>query len=622
MIAVAALVGATWVALALWLLPDYGPTWDGVLGEHPLAHNLLAFYADGDEAFLDLPDVETVPDVARPRAREQHFELRLPGRRDWFQTSWLAALLAGASCHLAYGTLGVMSSLSAHHLVPVLSAAIVLVALAVFGGRRFGLGVGVLAALLLATSPRFFAHAFNNLKDVPETALYTLAYLAGFGALTRGGARRWVLTGVLAGMALAQKANALFLFPQLALLALAVPPAQRTRRWAGAAASSVLTALAVYVAVSPMYWHDPLGALRDYVGFMSAVGNTLVAQGGAPSTGMAAASIVDPHGVLHVLWTTPLPLLALAFVGWTTRGLGRAERALLVLGVAVPVGRTLLPGMRNFDGVRHLLEFMPLLCLAAALGTATLVRGLVGPGRGRAVAGVLLGVAALLPGALATARTHPNGIAYYNALVGGAGGAQARGVRGATDYWGNTYWQGLAWLGREGTHRASLLVPVAPHVAAAAEPVRLRADIALLDDRSGPPRRDLYLMFVTRPDWYPASLRGFLGSRRPAQATRVHTIQVDGATLLEIHHVPGGPEAVATYQHWRDEVVTRRVDPAFKVWLADHLDAGRHVVDTLRRHTPAGLDDTVAQLRAALPPEFHAALPSLVRFMARESEGD
>ncbi len=692
MAGIAAVLVAAWLAVALWLLPTYGPTWDCVLGEYPLAHNLLAFYGSGDQTWLDLPDEEQVPDIAAPADGPPHFELALPRRREWFQTSWLGALAAGVSCHLFYGTLGVMSSLSAHHFVAVLSAAAVIAALVMFGGRRFGLGAGVMAALLLITSPRFFAHAFNNLKDVPETALYTLTWFAGFAALTRGGTMRWATTGVLLGLAAAQKINAVFLLPQLGLLAAVVcwtrqrasprteeddgeahgglsaksssasaghadaPSSGTTGGWSWRGfALATLASMLAYVAVSPMYWSDPAEAWSGYVGFMSMVGSTFTSEQSAVATALPGGSAIDTHGALHVLWTTPLSVLALALVGLCAsrigeRPLGIELRALLVLGIAVPIGRTLLPGMRNFDGVRHFLEFTPTLCLAAGVGAMVVAHWIKGrapvpsasgaqteasssaapspapgptpgpapgPARGVTLTAVIVGIAALVPGLLATTRTHPNGIAYYNVLAGGLTGAQQRGLREATDYWGNSYWQGLAWLDENATENAALLVPVAPHIVACAEPVRLRDDIHLLHDKNGPPRADLYVMFVTRRDWYPTALRDFLPGRRAT-----HRIVLDGATLLEIHHVPAGPAAGDAFQRWRDEVVARRVTPRFQTWLRQHPKQAPRVAGILRRYTPERLDQTVAELRTNLPANLHAALPALVLFMQRESSPD
>jgi len=104
--------------------------------------------------------------------------------------------------------------------------------------------------------------------------------------------------------------------------------------------------------------------------------------------------------------------------------------------------------MVNFDGVRHFIEFAPILCMLAAVGLATLVDGIsrlpiASITLRRAIAAVFV-LALLATPAVATIQTYPHGVCYFNAIAGGLRGAQARGVTDATDYWGASYWQGWA----------------------------------------------------------------------------------------------------------------------------------------------------------------------------------
>src|SRR5262249_37555182 len=143
---------------------------------------------------------------------------------------------------------------------------------------------------------------------------------------------------------------------------------------------------------------------------------------------------------------------------------------ILLIGVAVPVGRTLLPGNVNFDGVRHFHEFMPCLALLAGAGldatTRALARLLAARSvRTAAVARVAAALVLIAPGAVATVRTEPNGLAYFNSFIGGLGGAQARGVPEATDYWGNSYWQALDWLNGHAEPGAAVRFAIFPTIA-------------------------------------------------------------------------------------------------------------------------------------------------------------
>lgn len=57
--------------------------------------------------------------------------------------------------------------------------------------RRLGVFTGVTAAVFLCLSPRFFAHSFNNLRDIPETCLYAFAAIATYLAIRTGRLRWW-----------------------------------------------------------------------------------------------------------------------------------------------------------------------------------------------------------------------------------------------------------------------------------------------------------------------------------------------------------------------------------------------------------------------------------------------
>ena len=78
-------------------------------------------------------------------------------------------------------------------------------------------------------------------------------------------------------------------------------------------------------------------------------------------------SSIGWYGPFHVLVTTPPTVLALAVIGLFVSRIDTALRLFLVVWVLTPIVRTMLPGMRNFDGVRHFLEFYPPLALLAAM---------------------------------------------------------------------------------------------------------------------------------------------------------------------------------------------------------------------------------------------------------------
>jgi 4-amino-4-deoxy-L-arabinose transferase-like glycosyltransferase len=610
-------LAALWLAVAIPLLPSYGPTLDESVGELPYGEGLLHWIGSRDVTL----EQTLVHPVASPfREPHPHWVYDQP----WTDVWPLASFLSAVSCRWVWSGAGWLDAVAAHHLpVPLFVAALV-VAMAMWMARRAGPLAAIAAVLGLLTSPRFFADAIHNLKDAPEAALYVLAWFATARAVERMTLRAWALAGVAAAAALAQKANALFLAPQglawLLIAARATAPSgpagdagdapRRRPLWLGLAVAFALF-VALYFALSPQLWIDPVDHVaRMYRHILESgnrvTSNALLVDGAASSGGVSfeCASLV--------LWTTPPLVLVLALVGLFTRRLSVRDRAFLLIGVAVPVGRNLLPGSVNFDGVRHYLEFMPCLALLAGAGADAVVRALARPlatAHARAAALVRAGALALLvaPGAVAVARTHPNGIAYFNAFVGGLPGAQARGVPDSTDYWGNSYWQAYDWLDDHAEPGAVVHVPLFPTIVRPVAHYRLRPDLKLARLGRNAPQSPLYVMYVTRRSWYDRTLREL-----DATAAPVHQIEVDGAPILRIVRI-GEPEAArAALASFTRSIVGSSLALRVAAWSLKDARARAELAAIFAGRRSAGDAETLARLRRLLPAELQGGLEDLL----------
>jgi hypothetical protein len=141
-------------------------------------------------------------------------------------------------------------------------------------------------------------------------------------------------------------------------------------------------------------------------------------------------------------------------------------------------------------------------------------------------------------------RNHPFQIVFFNRLIGGLQGAQARHFPQATDYWGSSYRTGLRWLNAHAEQRALLVVPVEEPVVRAVETIWLRPDIRLKPAESldslvrtglrGERARPVYVMYVTRSEFYPDAL-----SAAVANSSVAYEISVDGGVILRILRLNG-----------------------------------------------------------------------------------
>lgn len=396
--------------------------------------------------------------------------------------------------------------------------------------------------------------------------MFSLSLLAFLVAWQRGSRRGLLGAGAVWGLALGTKANALFVGPIVLLVALLAgrPRSQEGEEnaqantfnaskwlpWIGVLLAAGLLAGVVLLAVWPYLWADPVGHLQKHLDFL-----------------LGRKGTTDPRSVAPIfealLFTTPLAFLVLFLLGLVPtvlRARRRDPAALLwLVWIGVVLGRYLLPQAVNYDGVRHLLEVFPPMAAVAGIGLATAVGWLVrrlslgadtptDSNRRHVVVGVLV-TAALLPGCWALLASHPFQLAYWNGLVGGLGGAQAREMPQAGDYWGLSYRQGLRWLNDNAPDDALLAVPVVEHAVRLVAPQRLRSDIALLpitvpfSPRIPPERlqltrqaaldRPLYVMFVERRDWLNLLMVDCLRYLQPEVSW-----QLDGGNVLAIYRYP------------------------------------------------------------------------------------
>lgn len=545
-------LAVAWLGLALLLVPAYGLTWDAAIGEYRGGDRLLAYLTSGDAAFL-ASDAPT-PDAATVLGSRQPYPDFPAGGFGLHQISPLNALSAATTNHVVWTKLGWFDAITGFNLSVVLWTALLLAGMGAVVARRFGVATGLGAGILLFASPRFFAHAFNNPKDVPVAALYAIAAWLGMRALRPNARRRsWFVAGAVTGLALASKANAFFLPVQLGLYWLVCTRLPRARDAAvldlrGVGFAALACAL-TYAAVSPDVWHGPLDAVT--------VRYSEIARVAATGSGVQAT------GILTAWWTTPPVVLVLAAIGLGTRSAPSALRVFLAAGLVVPLGRTLLPDFPNFNGVRHVLEFWPFLACAAALGLRAVLRRVQHVGPRLAIPAA---IALLVPALWGTVTTHPDGVCYFNSFAGGLPGARARSIADAGDYWGNSYRRGLGWISQHAERDARLVVPIAPHIAAAAAPVLLRPDIELLTaDADRPLDRPTYVLAITQAPQTPFH-RAVVATLQPT-----HTLEVDGAPILTVHRLAPDDSAATTAWNVRREAFTHDVKGALQrlgAWLA------------------------------------------------------
>ncbi|HEX2986916.1 MAG TPA: glycosyltransferase family 39 protein, partial [Chloroflexota bacterium] len=109
----------------------------------------------------------------------------------------------------------------ARHIVCLLFGLVGIAATYGLGHRIAGPRGGFFSALFLTLTPVYYGHMFNNPKDIPFAAMFTLALLTmllAFDSLPRVPKRRILLTGIVTGLAMGIRVNGVVLLALQALL--------------------------------------------------------------------------------------------------------------------------------------------------------------------------------------------------------------------------------------------------------------------------------------------------------------------------------------------------------------------------------------------------------------------
>lgn len=411
---------------------------------------------------------------------------------------------------------------------------------------------GLFAAVFLWLTPVYYGHSFNNPKDIPFATM-ALAAFAGIVACWRHlpdvPRPIWIRTGLLLGLALAMRIAGILYCGYLALswlawLALRAYPftSDRRRETLDDAGRLLVTGVKIAViawVVMVVFWPNaqvlplrgPWRALRAAAHFPDYDGDVRFLGMDVPSTQL-------PWTYAPVWFAVTLPefyavaAVAGAFaVWWNRQALMRLvhpkETALIVLlmvTAVAPVVSAIVLKSVLYDGIRHLLFIVPALAILAGISVAALLGGTGNPSVKAAVM-VLVGVSVAATAA-DMVRLHPYESVYFNRLVGG--GLRSASSRFETDYWGQSYKEGLEWMMAE--YRPATGDPI--RVANCSEPFQTSYYLSKTPDRRS---RYIPVTMDDHPNVVLATTRGSCHTRTPGRV--LHVVERMGTPLCYVIEV-------------------------------------------------------------------------------------
>ena len=406
---------------------------------------------------------------------------------------------------------------------------------------------GLVGAGLLVLSPRIFAEAFYNYKDVVFLSLFALAMLTLARVLRRPTAGRAALHALACAAAIDVRAMGVLL-PLLTVgfgaLEMAYRPARR-RGLAGALALYLLLAAGLVVLGWPYLWENPAGnfiaALRSFGQYVKHMDLFYLGRF------ISIQALPWHYAPVWILITTPVPYVVMFGLGllataqavrraaprrWLRRTAARRDLLVLAWFFGPLLGVMALHSV-IYDGWRHLYFVYPAFVLVAGQGLRALWRawqhwrgGAARWPAGAAGAGLLL-----LALAAGTARVgqrivaeHPFQYAYFSYLPGKV--IEANFER---DYWGLSTRQGLEWL---------LAHDARPEITVGMDP--RTATTLLINLKMLPPAARARIRYVPpeQAEYYFTIYRWQSGPYPASRGREVHRIRVGGATILMVLRRP------------------------------------------------------------------------------------
>jgi hypothetical protein len=305
-------------------------------------------------------------------------------------------------------------------------------------GRLFGPWAGVLALVLLAASPRYFADSMNNPKDLPFAAMTVMAlyYISGVSARWPYVSRSTALKIALSlALALGIRVGALLYlgyFVALIGLAAVVDPERNWRRLAGTASLVLVVTLATLL-LGTLFWPWAGGAplTRPFQALLGAANypwdGTVLFRGEE----YLATKLPWYYAPWWLLISTPPVVLGGAALSvFSVSSREDAFRRVALWGMFVfPVAGSIVMGSTLYDGIRHLSFIYTILVVLAASGWTGMLIASRPQWLRRAAASCLAVAASML---VFDIRFHPNQGVSMRWSAGHAGPSRHEMDTGAT----------------------------------------------------------------------------------------------------------------------------------------------------------------------------------------------
>jgi len=315
--------------------------------------------------------------------------------------------------------------------------------------------LGLLGAILFILTPRIFAHAFYNSKDIPFMAMFIVCMYTLLLYLDTRSRRAALMHGVCCAVLVDMRIMGVF----IPVLTAGLFAYDMVRMGSGdeKTAKSALnfglfcgTLIPLTILLWPTLWSNPLINFLEAFKAMSrfAWRATVIFMGKE----IWSTELPHHYTLVWIGITVPVVYAGLGIAGMVVAAvrlagrdmgleLGRRDALLILIWLIVPLGFLIASGAVLYDTWRHIFFVYPAILLLGLVALKwfwrfSMLR--VGGAGGRVCAAALAALLALNTGGALSfmVRSHPHQNVYFNSMVGGVQGAAGR---FEMDYWGLSY---------------------------------------------------------------------------------------------------------------------------------------------------------------------------------------
>ena len=334
-----------------------------------------------------------------------------------------------------------LSVITVRHFVYFCTFLIGVLVLYLFSKRWMSKWAAFGVALLFATQPLMWGHAFINPKDTPFMVFFLTSVYLGFQMVDAASDSKWkwlIPAGVFLGLTISMRVIGPAAGALVFLYALLKSPRK------------IITTFPVYALIAaaltyltwPYLWKSPIVNFFESVKLMS----RFPYDGQVLFMGKIYSANQLPRGYFPTLLGLQLtePALIFIVIGFAVslwffiKGKNRDLALLFAAWFILPATWIVLSRGALYDNARQLLFLWPPLFIMAGIGIEQLMILLKRPALNAALLAVMI-----LPGVLACVQLHPYEYIYYNSLIGGVSGAYRK---LELDYWNTSFKESMEYI--------------------------------------------------------------------------------------------------------------------------------------------------------------------------------